>query len=110
VGAVDAAGASAPFNPIDGTDAKKPAPWIDVFAPGVEITSTYLGESGDQEILVPTDAKPVTYEKVAFEGYANWSGTSFAAAHVTGLVAARISAGMTPQEAVQAVRQDLPRP
>jgi membrane-anchored mycosin MYCP len=110
VGAVDAAGKSASFNPIDGTDPDKPAPWIDVFAPGVEITSTYLGETGDQHVLVPNDDRPVTYEKVAFEGYANWSGTSFAAAHVTGLVAARIAAGMTPQEAVQAVRQDLPRP
>src|SRR4051794_15503722 len=110
VGAVDAAGKSAPFNPIDGTDPSKPAPWIDVLAPGVEITSTYLDETGDQHVLVPNDDKPVTYDKVAFEGYANWSGPSFAAAHVTGLVAARIAAGMTPQEAVQAVRQDLPRP
>jgi membrane-anchored mycosin MYCP len=110
VGAVDAAGRSAPFNPIDGIDPSKPAPWIDVFAPGVEIVSTYLDETGDQRVQVPRDGKPVTYETVSFEGYASWSGTSFAAAHVTGLVAARIAAGMTPQEALQAVRQDLPRP
>jgi subtilisin family serine protease len=110
VGAVDANGVSASFNPIAGTDESKPAPWIDVFAPGVEITSTYLGETGDQRVQVPRDSTPVTYDTVYFEGYANWSGTSFAAAHVTGLVAARIAAGMTPQEAVQAVRQDLPRP
>jgi membrane-anchored mycosin MYCP len=110
VGAVDAAGRSAPFNPVDGTDPARPAPWIDVFAPGVEVVSTYLDETGDQNVRVPRDGKPVTYESVRFEGYASWSGTSFAAAHVTGLVAAGISAGMTPQEAVQAVRQDLPRP
>jgi subtilisin family serine protease len=110
VGAVDAAGRNAPFNPIDGQDPSKPAPWIDVFAPGVEITSTYLDETCDQRVMVPRDGAPGTFDTVSFEGYAKWSGTSFAAAHVTGLVAARIAAGMTPQEAVQAVRQDLPRP
>jgi subtilisin family serine protease len=107
VGAVDAHGTRAPFNPVDGRDDRKPAPWIDVFAPGVEIVSTYL----EDEVLVPIDGtKPVEYETVSFRGYANWSGTSFAAAHVTGLVAAHVAAGMTPSEAVQAVRQDLRRP
>jgi membrane-anchored mycosin MYCP len=110
VGAIDAHGKSAPFNPVDGTDPHRPAPWIDVLAPGVEITSTYLGDTCSQQVLVPNDDKPVTYAKVSFGGYANWSGTSFAAAYVTGLVAARIAEGMTPPEAVQAVRQDLPRP
>jgi subtilisin family serine protease len=110
VGAVDANGAYASFNPIDGTDPSKPAPWIDVFAPGVEIVSTYLDENGDQKVLVPRDGTPVTYDTVSFSGYANWSGTSFASAYVTGLVAARIAEGMSPQQAVQAVRQDLSRP
>jgi subtilisin family serine protease len=110
VGAVDAKGASAPFNPIDGTDATKPAPWIDVFAPGVGIVSTYLDENDDQEVLVPRDGAPDTFDTVSFGGYADWSGTSFASAYVTGLVAAHIAAGRTPQQAVQAVRQDLPRP
>jgi membrane-anchored mycosin MYCP len=110
VGAVDAAGNYAPFNPIDGTDETRPAPWIDVFAPGVELVSTYLDETGDQLVQVPTHGKPVEYETVSFEGYANWSGTSFASAYVTGLVAARIAEGKTPQQAVQAVRQDLRRP
>jgi hypothetical protein len=111
VGAVDAHGTPASFNPVDGSDATRPAPWIDVFAPGVEVVSTYLDEAGDQQVRVPIEGtKPVEYETVSFGGYANWSGTSFASAHVTGLVAARIAAGMTPPEAVQAVRQDLPRP
>jgi subtilisin family serine protease len=111
VGAVDANGVSASFNPVDGMDPTRPAPWIDVFAPGVEVVSTYLDEAGDQQVRVPIDGTdPVEYETVSFGGYASWSGTSFAAAHVTGLVAARIAAGMTPPEAVQAVRQDLPRP
>src|SRR3954453_23975335 len=106
VGAVDAAGNYAPFNPIDGTDENRPAPWIDVFAPGVELVRTSLDETGDQLVQVPTHGKPVEYETVSFEGYANWSGTSFASAYVTGLVAARIAEGKTPQQAVQAVRQD----
>ena len=111
VGAVDANDVPASFNPIDGKDPSRPAPWIDVLAPGVEIVSTYLDETGDQQVRVPIEGtKPVEYETVSFGGYANWSGTSFAAAHVTGLVADRIAAGMAPPEAVQAVRQDLPRP
>ena len=110
VGAVDAQGRSASFNPVDGTDPSRPAPWIDVFAPGVELVSTYLGETGDSKVQVPVDGSPGTFETVEFGGYANWSGTSFAAAYVTGLVAARIAAGRTPQEAAESVRQDLPRP
>src|SRR4051794_17841206 len=66
VGAVDAKGASAPFNPIDGTEATKPAPWIDVFAPGVGIVSTYLYENDDQEVLVPRDGAPDTFDTVSF--------------------------------------------
>jgi subtilisin family serine protease len=77
----------------------------------VEVVSTYLDEAGDQLVHVPVEGtKPVEFQTVSFGGYANWSGTSFASAHVTGLVAARIAGGMTPPEAVQAVRQDLPRP
>jgi membrane-anchored mycosin MYCP len=111
VGAVDARDVPASFNPVDGTDPTKPAPWIDVFAPGVEIVSTYLDETGDQRVRVPIEGTdPVEYETVSFGGYANWSGTSFASAHVTGLLAARIAGGMTPPQAVEAVRQDLPRP
>ena len=109
VGAVDAEGRSASFNPVDGSDPSRPAPWIDVFAPGVEIVSTYLDERGDQKVLVPRD-RGQGYDTVPFGGYANWSGTSFASAHVTGLVAAKVAEGMSPQEAAQAVRQDLPRP
>jgi membrane-anchored mycosin MYCP len=111
VGALDGAGNYAPFNPVDGSDETKPAPWIDVFAPGVELVSTYLDETGNQQVSVPLPGtKPVEYETVSFEGYANWSGTSFASAYVTGLVADRIAGGKTPQQAVQAVRQDLRRP
>ncbi|MGY1603701.1 S8 family peptidase [Geodermatophilus sp. SYSU D00815] len=110
VGAVDASGRPASFNPVDGTDPTRPAPWIDVLAPGVEVVSAYLDELGDQKVLVPRDGSPPAYDTVPFGGWASWSGTSFAAAHVTGMVAARIAEGRTPQEAVQAVRQDLPRP
>jgi membrane-anchored mycosin MYCP len=110
VGAVDSAGRSASFNPVDGSDPARPAPWIDVFAPGVDVTSTYLDEGGDQKVQVPYENDPEKFETMSFGGWASWSGTSFAAAHVTGLVAARIAEGRTPQEAVEAVRGALPRP
>ena len=54
------------------------APWVDLMAPGADITSTYL--TGD----VDGDGDPFpTY----FPGYAQWSGTSFATAIVSGAIA-----------------------
>ena len=60
----------APFSPD--------AAWVDLMAPGVDVTSTYL--TGD----VDGDEDPFpTY----FPGYARWSGTSFATAIVSGAIA-----------------------
>lgn len=74
VGAVDAQLDDAPFSPR--------VPWVDITAPGVNVTSTYLegrvkGERGSQE----------------FSGFAQWNGTSFSAAIVSGVIAARTRPG-----------------
>jgi subtilisin family serine protease len=68
VGADDGTGAPAAFSPA--------LPWVDLTAPGVEVTSTYPVRRGDDA------AGP------GYEGQARWSGTSFATAHVTGVIAA----------------------
>jgi len=76
VGATDAAGTEAPFSPAG-------VPWVDVLAPGVDRVSTYL--SGDVSF---DDGS--TQE---FRGLASWSGTSFAAATVSGAIAAATRPG-----------------
>ncbi|WP_169950687.1 S8/S53 family peptidase [Microbispora sp. H11081] len=55
-------------------------PWVDAWAPGVDLTSSFL-DYGD------------------FRGYAAWSGTSFAAAVVTGALA-RLCREVPPDVAV----------
>lgn len=74
VGALDPNGDDAPFSPS--------VPWIDVTAPGVNVTSTYL--IGRVAFLRDTQE---------FTGYARWDGTSFAAAIVSGAIAAGIRPG-----------------
>jgi subtilisin family serine protease len=53
-------------------------PWVNFTAPG-EYVSTYL----DGEVTIPDRSKPELFEK-----WATWNGTSFAAAAVTGHLAA----------------------
>lgn len=57
-------------------------PWVDVLATGSDVTSTYI-------------TGPVDLGKgsVDFEGFARWSGTSFAAAKLAGAIAARTVPG-----------------
>ncbi len=86
------------------------APWIDVMAPGVGVTSTYFGYGDPERVEVPgaqPDDPPVPE---SFAGWATWSGTSFAAGTVTGLVADHIAGGMPPAEAVAAVRRSHAKP
>jgi membrane-anchored mycosin MYCP len=90
VGAVDArTGEPAPFNP--------PVPWLDLLAPGVDVESYYLQE----KVELPPDATNEV-RTAAFDGMARWSGTSFAAAAVSGAVAAalRIPQRRTADEAL----------
>ena len=71
-------------------------PWVDCVALGVDLVSTYLADA-----KVPTHSPSGDEQETTFHGYASWSGTSFAAAQVTGAVARRMSeAGESAQEAV----------
>ncbi|SNS67140.1 Subtilase family protein [Asanoa hainanensis] len=63
-------------------------PWVDCVAHGSGVTSTYL-----------TDVTLTIDDKVLdFTGYATWSGTSFAAANVSGAVAAALRPGERPAD------------
>lgn len=90
VGATDDDGRVADFTPK--------VPWLDVVAPGVNIESTYL--YGDVRLAeIPKGNK-------TFGGYATWQGTSFAAATVSGAVAAKIRLDCPAQKALDAVLAD----
>jgi hypothetical protein len=77
VGAVDRMGAAVDFTPK--------LPWVNCTAPGKDLLSSYL--SGP--VLVHSDDTVPT----EFHGFARWSGTSFAAATVTGKIAAATAPG-----------------
>ncbi|GAA2560054.1 hypothetical protein GCM10010435_34170 [Winogradskya consettensis] len=81
VGAVTATGTPAAFSPD--------APWVDLLAPGVNVVSNYFGPG--VTITDPADAR----SSRTYQGVAAWSGTSFASAWVSGLIAARIRRGET---------------
>lgn len=96
VGATDEDGDRPDYspNPIE-------APWVDVQAPGHRVVSLFP----EGELLVTQEDGSTRREK--FEGFARWSGTSFAAAHVTGLIAARTSPGRVgPWQALHALIQE----
>jgi membrane-anchored mycosin MYCP len=114
VGALDDEG-PAGFNPTaaGAGGAAGLAPWIDLLAPGVEVRGAYFGDTEAEEIQVPKapDSAPASTDEPAyrpeiFEGSAYWSGTSFAAATVTGAIAARMGprgpggSGKTAREAL----------
>lgn len=63
------------------------APWIDVLAPGADVTSTFL-EGQVRRLKPKEDEEP----ERTFSGYARWSGSSFA----TALVSGQIAAGVVP--------------
>ncbi len=93
VGATDGAGQSAPFTPT--------VPWLDLLAPGVNVESTYL----KGRVLGPPDKTTKQRDKQEFDGMARWSGTSFAAATVSGAIAAGVVPGRrTAYEALELLR------
>jgi membrane-anchored mycosin MYCP len=91
VGATDGHGRPADFSPQ--------VPWVDVTAPGLDVESTYL--DGEVRLTLPA-GKPTE----VFHGFARWQGTSFAAANVSGAVAAEIGPGRDARQALKAVLAD----
>lgn len=80
VGALDQDGKPAAFTP-------RPAPWIALLAPGVGLTGAYVQGKVTIEHKA-TDGHPPGKDTVSFDGKAVWEGNSFAAAVVTGAIAA----------------------
>lgn len=82
VGATGDDGALARFTPK--------APWVDVVAPGVDVVSTYLtGDVFSDHVQTKDGAVQVVPKLLGgFKGFAMWSGTSFAAATVSGQLTA----------------------
>jgi len=93
VGAVDEhAGYAAPsFSPV--------GPWISLVGPGVDVVSTYLTGKVRYYRVPGLGTPPYPVE---FEGFASWSGTSFAAATVTGEIASRMVPGRNTARGVLA--------
>lgn len=66
--------------------------WVNCCAKGTGVHSRFLTWDGD--VLAPADhhhGKPKRVPSEPFEGWATWDGTSFAAARVTGAIAAAMS-------------------
>ena len=71
-------------------------PWVDVWAPGVGLVSTYV------------DGRWVTSDQdVTFQGWASWMGTSFAAPLVAAEIARRAGGGSARNAAMETLA-DLP--
>jgi subtilisin family serine protease len=84
-------------SPLDAAGRPVIAPWIDLLAPGRLVTSLYLDEwvkLPEEPVRRGRSNEPVRRGRsnartpVKFDGYARWSGTSFAAAAVSGALAA----------------------
>jgi hypothetical protein len=99
VGATDKPGEQAGFSPR--------TPWVDLLAPGVDVTSTYLKAT----VMVPDADVPEKDVPRDFYGMAQWSGTSQSAAAVSGAIAARTVRGqLTAYEALDNVRDGVHDP
>ena len=77
-------------------------PWVDCYAPGQDLQGAF----DDWRGLVATTPQ----SNLTFDGWATWSGTSFAAPKVTGAVAAVVSPALSGQAAADALIHDPNRP
>ncbi|MBM7805109.1 hypothetical protein JOD57_000946 [Geodermatophilus bullaregiensis] len=78
-------------------------PWVDVHSTGEDVVSTFL--IGDVMPSLPEDEwRTGRYDEGTshFDGFARWSGSSFAAAKVTGAIAARTIPGRVSARAAWA--------
>ena len=92
VAAVDDAGQRACFSDF--------GDWVNCCAPGVDMPSTFFTVRAEPAPAMPPDclqSPPVG--EVDFDGWALWSGTSFAAPAVAGAIAAMIRPGTDGREA-----------
>ena len=72
--------------------------WVRACAPGVDLVSNFFANVDDEK----TDEGGINPSE--FEGWATWSGTSFAAPVVAGALARAMQfAGLSPQQAVEVV-------
>jgi subtilisin family serine protease len=86
-------GALGPYGPAPFTNY---GPWVRACAPGLEVVSRFF-DGVDEEL----DGLPQTAD---FYGWANWSGTSFAAPIVAGAIAREMGMyGLTAHEAAERV-------
>ena len=70
--------------------------WVDLYAPGVTVYSTYLRANW----LLPNDTPPAR----SMDGWATWSGTSFAAPQVAAAIANMLlTSGGTARQAAHSV-------
>lgn len=95
-------------------------PWVRTYAPGAAVVSTTPGFNGGAQATTRADFGDLPRETLDPDdyrgGFAAWSGTSFAAPYVAGMIAARLGEvpldGCAPaaavKKAVEAVLKELP--
>jgi hypothetical protein len=66
-------------------------PWVDAAAPGQDVDSSFLDWDGPVQQLTNGRGDGIRHD---FDGWATWSGTSFAAPAVAGAIAALASTGL----------------
>jgi membrane-anchored mycosin MYCP len=93
------------FNPVDA--AGEPATWIDIFVPATA-TAPYFGDRDPVRVELPfADGQELPSEE-AFDGWAEWTGTSFSAARASGEIAkAYLARGTHDPAALEAAVADI---